>query len=340
MSFTVFYAWQSDRAQRDCRYFIRDAAKQAVKQLAKDAVFQAAPSLDHDTKGEPGTPHVARSIEKKIRRCGVFIADVTFVTSYRSCDGRRKLAPNPNVMIELGTAIRSVGWERILLVMNTDYGRPEHLPFDLKHHSFPMQYSLKEGDRNLVSKELTKHLTEKLIAIAKAGVIEASALRRLPVIVTIKCVKDDREGNEHVRWLLVDIVNRGDDLNGVHAVLEYPAAKGQAEFQVRSVGEVPNPFKRGFSCRFSIPQEDPSQAIAVLKDVDPSLIAVVIRSRVREVARVPASRWLKELDAFRNPDPTMPLKPPERPQRRLERIDVGQWLRARPNWLDTYRDRH
>jgi hypothetical protein len=36
------------------------------------------------------------------------------------------------VLIELGYAIKSLGWSRIILVMNTAVGGPELLPFDLK----------------------------------------------------------------------------------------------------------------------------------------------------------------------------------------------------------------
>jgi hypothetical protein len=143
---TVFYAWQSDRNQDHCRYFIRDAAKRALKIIASDVQVKEAPSLDHDTKGEPGTPHIAKTIQRKIRRCKIFLADLTAVTRYAAGDGRQKDTPNPNILIELGLAIHHVGYARILLVMNTAYGGPEDLPFDLKHHSWPITYSLKDGD--------------------------------------------------------------------------------------------------------------------------------------------------------------------------------------------------
>ena len=131
--------------------------------------MQSAPSLDHDTKDEPGTPHIADTIQKKIKRCGAFVADLTSVVSYKAADGRKKQTPNPNVLIELGLAIRSRGWERIVLVMNDAFGSLDHLPFDLKHHSFPITYTLSElSDRKAVEDKLADRLAEKLKLILRA----------------------------------------------------------------------------------------------------------------------------------------------------------------------------
>ena len=99
MSFTVFYAWQSDRDQGVCHYFIRDAAKAAVKEVAKDAKLKSAPSLDHDIQGEVGLIHIADTVKRKIRRAGIFIADLTHVWTYRTSIGRKKRVTNANVAI-------------------------------------------------------------------------------------------------------------------------------------------------------------------------------------------------------------------------------------------------
>ena len=60
MDFTVFYAWQSDRPQNTHRYLIRDAAREAVKHIGRDADISFW--LDHDTKDVPGTPEIAGTI--------------------------------------------------------------------------------------------------------------------------------------------------------------------------------------------------------------------------------------------------------------------------------------
>lgn len=50
-------------------------------------------------------------------------------------------------MLELGYAARSVGWERIICVMNTAYGPAEKQIFDLRHRRWPICYELQgEGD--------------------------------------------------------------------------------------------------------------------------------------------------------------------------------------------------
>jgi hypothetical protein len=56
MNFTIFYAWQSDRPENTHRYLIREAAKEAVKRIARDVDVEDSPRLDHDTKDVPGTP--------------------------------------------------------------------------------------------------------------------------------------------------------------------------------------------------------------------------------------------------------------------------------------------
>lgn len=38
--------------------------------------------------------------------------------------------PNPNVMIELGYAIKSLGWDRIILLYDKDFGEIEEIPFE------------------------------------------------------------------------------------------------------------------------------------------------------------------------------------------------------------------
>jgi hypothetical protein len=135
MDFTIFYAWQSDRDQKTHRFLIRDAANEAIKRIGRDGSIDDSPRLDHDTQDVPGTPEIANSIYKKIQDSGVFLADLTFVGTTGPIESRKKLLPNPNVLLELGYAARSIGWERIVCVMNTAFGPPEELIFD--RHSSP-----------------------------------------------------------------------------------------------------------------------------------------------------------------------------------------------------------
>jgi hypothetical protein len=58
----------------------------------------------------------------------MFVADLTIINP--RAKGRR--TPNPNVLIELGYAVPTLGWDRILLIQNTTNGGPDQLPFDLR----------------------------------------------------------------------------------------------------------------------------------------------------------------------------------------------------------------
>ena len=141
---TIFYSWQSDLPGNETRNIIQDSIKDAVR-LLRDTVDIEA---DRDTKGEYGTPDIAQTIFSKIDDCDIFIADVTTVCKYKvpDKDGNVKIKymPNPNVMLELGYATHVVGWDRVICVLNSDYGIPENMPFDIANRRLT-PFSLKDG---------------------------------------------------------------------------------------------------------------------------------------------------------------------------------------------------
>lgn len=120
---TIFYSWQSDI--KSSRNFISDCLDRLGKRM-KDIVLC---DIDRDTQGLAGAPDIGDSIYEKIDSADIFIADVTIIN--RDYAGRK--TPNPNVMIELGYAIRALGWDRIILLYNKDFGEIEELPFDINH---------------------------------------------------------------------------------------------------------------------------------------------------------------------------------------------------------------
>lgn len=103
---------------------------------------------DRDTKGEFGSPDIAQTIFSKIDDCDIFIADVSAVCQYETVDkdgnNKIKYMPNPNVMLELGYATHVVGWDRVICVLNSDYGAPENMPFDIASRRLT-PFSLKDG---------------------------------------------------------------------------------------------------------------------------------------------------------------------------------------------------
>ncbi len=164
MSNKVFYSWQSDSPARTNRNFIESALKTAIKELGKsEGEFQKAEreiGLDKDTKGVSGSPSVVDTIFEKIRQCGVFVADLTYVG--KTDEGR--LIANPNVLIEYGWALSHIGSKRIICVMNTYFGEPskDSLPFDIVYKRWPYGYCLASTDsgpsRKTVEAELANFL--------------------------------------------------------------------------------------------------------------------------------------------------------------------------------------
>jgi hypothetical protein len=67
------------------------------------------PIIDRDTKDVPGAPHIARTILEKVAAADVFVADVSITQG----TGGHRATPNPNVLIELGYAMCSLGDSRM-----------------------------------------------------------------------------------------------------------------------------------------------------------------------------------------------------------------------------------
>lgn len=128
---TVFWSWQSDYDEKSCRYFVRDALKEAIAQIADGMRVEPAdrPSLDHDTKDARGMVDIKSVILEKIQRCSLFVADLTPISK----TDKGKWVPNPNVMIELGWAMHSPGYEHVIPVLNVASGCAiKDLPFDIQ----------------------------------------------------------------------------------------------------------------------------------------------------------------------------------------------------------------
>jgi hypothetical protein len=124
----VFYSWQSDLPNPCNRGFIQAALEEAAARIAADNAVAVEPVVDRDTQNVPGSPDIASTIFTKIAGADIFVADVSIVT--RAKDMRP--APNPNVLIELGYALKALGHERVILVFNKSFGGIGELPFDLR----------------------------------------------------------------------------------------------------------------------------------------------------------------------------------------------------------------
>ena len=116
--FSIFYAWQSGHPTATNWTFIKDALHKACKAVALDPNLNLHATIDRDTKGVPGAPAIPATILAKIDNGQAFIADVSLCYNEPNTDR----APNPNVLFELGYAIARLGWDRIVLVVNEEYG--------------------------------------------------------------------------------------------------------------------------------------------------------------------------------------------------------------------------
>jgi hypothetical protein len=168
MPTTVFFSWQSTRPGRN---FIDRALQEAIDRISDANMNLEEPErgdriqLDRDTRNVPGSPPIFDTILKKIAKAAIFVSDLTFVGTSVEDD----LLPNPNVLIEHGFALRVLGDNRIVAVMNIAHGEPEQLPFDLKTKRFPITYNLPDDadaqTRTKVRNELSNELEMALRAI-------------------------------------------------------------------------------------------------------------------------------------------------------------------------------
>lgn len=145
MTQTVFYSWQSDLPNNTNRSFIEDAIKKAIRNVSQDAEVEEAMrdgklAFDKDTQGVSGTPPIVDVILNKISACTIFVPDLTFVTTTQKGRG----LPNPNVLIEYGWALNSVGHACTVPVMNVAFGVPDEksMPFNMRHMRHPITYNL------------------------------------------------------------------------------------------------------------------------------------------------------------------------------------------------------
>jgi hypothetical protein len=162
---TIFFSWQSDVRAAACRTLIQDALQGAVTELASEGAVAVEPVIDRDTQNTPGSPDIGQTIFGKIDNATVFVADVTIV----GVAGERP-TPNPNVLIELGYALKALGEPRIILVQNTALGGPEQLPFDLRQKRVLRFTSAPESsDRSSQRRELQRQLKDALTLVLRDG---------------------------------------------------------------------------------------------------------------------------------------------------------------------------
>ena len=136
--------------------------------------------MTSDTQGIAGSPDIVATILEKIDAASVFVADVTPI----ALSPTGKAVANPNVLIELGYAKKSLGLTRVILVWNTafDGATIEQLPFDLRGRRAPLSFELAVGastdELRKVRDQLRTRLREALrasIEVARPAVAQMAA---------------------------------------------------------------------------------------------------------------------------------------------------------------------
>jgi hypothetical protein len=179
----VFYSWQSDSLNATNRAFIQDALEKAAAKIASDNSIAVEPVVDRDTKGVAGAPDIAATIFAKISAADIFVADISIIGVLPN--GRA--TPNPNVMIELGFALKSLGYERVVLVFNEASGKIQDLPFDLRMRRLTVYDLAKGGDKPAQRKVLEGHFDAALRAALGQIPIVADAT---PILASLAAIED------------------------------------------------------------------------------------------------------------------------------------------------------
>ena len=155
----VFYSWQSDLPNSTNRGLIQSALENAAEAIAEDDTVAIEPVIDRDTEGVAGSPDIASTIFAKIDASHIIVADVSIVCGPET----KRQTPNPNVMIEVGYALKSLNFERIILVFNSAFGTIESLPFDLRMRRLIVYSAAREDrDRAAARADLARKLEKAL----------------------------------------------------------------------------------------------------------------------------------------------------------------------------------
>ena len=167
MDVTVFYAWQSDRPEKLNHHLISDAAKEACARITADPSNDWNVTLDSDTKGTPGMCDIPNTILEKIRKCDIFLADLTLVGETASTSPKH--LPNANVVFELGYAARQLSFKAMIGVVNEAFGKVEGQVFDIKRRAC-LKYTAAEATTNPERKKAQDTLIKRLEEVIRGTI--------------------------------------------------------------------------------------------------------------------------------------------------------------------------
>jgi hypothetical protein len=174
-TFTIFYSWQSDLPKATNQNGIRKSLRSAINHV-EDKLIDSKIDIDEATRNTTGSPNIPQTIFTKITNSDIFICDLTTINN--ESEKFRKVS-NPNVLIELGYAIATLGWERIIMLFNTNFGSfPDDLPFDIDRHR-ASSFSIKDNSDKEGKSKLTQLLNIAIFPILKECPLKPAELKSL-----------------------------------------------------------------------------------------------------------------------------------------------------------------
>ena len=219
MKVTIFFSWQSDTRAAANRTLIQAALEAAAVELRDDESISVQPVVDRDTLAVPGAPDIGATIFEKIDASAAIVADVTIVNG----NAEDPPTPNPNVLIELGYALKSLSDRRLILVQNVAFGGPELLPFDLRQkrvltYNSPAEAPSRVEERRRLQSALRDALA---LILAQERVQPAS---EYPVELAIAYKKrPTSSGERHDYQLQITLKNVGSrPITQWHVDVEFP----------------------------------------------------------------------------------------------------------------------
>ena len=136
--YRLFFSWQNDR--KDTKAIINSALNKAKSKLKAEGIELF---IDQDTRERVGKRNIDTEVLEKIRKCDIFVADLTPITTLmpKSKHELPKHMPNSNVMYEYGYALHAKGENRMIVLASLEKEKDEHIefmPFDINHDTITL----------------------------------------------------------------------------------------------------------------------------------------------------------------------------------------------------------
>lgn len=177
----VFFSWQSDEYLSANKKLIHEGLDLSRKEVSTLCDLE----IDQAIRNKSGSPNIPQTIFAKIDAADIFLCDLSRVGfSKKKRHKRPRSYFNANVAIELGYAIRTLGWERIVLVCNEALGTPEDTPFDVRSHALT-RYRLAENAKGKKTSQKQRAVeVQKLSKAFSATIIDVAERKPLKAIET------------------------------------------------------------------------------------------------------------------------------------------------------------